>query len=132
MRTARCSAGTSRGAALSTSCCKTTTVLLVAEIGVLPIIGPASLGTTTLVQHVCDEPALRRRFSLIMLLDFHCMSLMAAGETALLLRFLFAVAGTASTSLVGTGEPLRLLEWKLHGAWAEPAGCPVCLGTPKN
>ncbi|KAL5207637.1 hypothetical protein ABZP36_032072 [Zizania latifolia] len=86
-----------------------------AELGVLPIIGRPGLGKTTLVQHVSDEPAVRRRFSLIILLDFHCMSLMSAGETTRLMRSLFTPAGMASTSLTGVSEPLRLLEQKLRG-----------------
>jgi hypothetical protein len=86
------------------------------ELGVLPIIGRAGMGKTTLMQHVCDEPAVRRRFSLITLLDFHCMSLTAAGsETARLLRSLFTVAGEASTGLAGGGDTLRLLERELRG-----------------
>ncbi|KAF7078610.1 hypothetical protein CFC21_083018 [Triticum aestivum] len=83
-----------------------------AEPGVLPIIGSAGLGKTTLVQHVCEEPAVRRRFSLVMLLDFHCMSLMAAGETALFPRSLFT---PNATSLSADGEQTRLLERKLRG-----------------
>lgn len=83
------------------------------ELGVLPIIGRAGLGKTTLVQHVCDEPAVRRHFSLILMLDFHCMSLTVASETAQLLRSLFTVAGTSSASLSGADEPLGLLERKL-------------------
>ncbi|XBI46045.1 hypothetical protein VPH35_110381 [Triticum aestivum] len=83
-----------------------------AELGVLPIIGSAGLGKTTLVQHVCEEPAVRRRFSLVMMLDFHCMSLMAAGETALFLRSLFT---PNATSLSADGEQMRLLERKLRG-----------------
>ncbi|KAM3241017.1 hypothetical protein ACQJBY_054194 [Aegilops geniculata] len=83
-----------------------------AELGVLPIIGSAGLGKTTLVQHVCEEPAVRRGFSLIMMLDFHCMSLMAAGETTLFLRSLFT---PNATSLSADGEQMRLLERKLHG-----------------
>ncbi|KAL6630028.1 hypothetical protein ACP70R_029793 [Stipagrostis hirtigluma subsp. patula] len=87
-----------------------------ADLGVLPIIGRAGLGKTTLVQHVCDEPAVRRRFSLIMLLDFHGMSLTAAGETVQLLRSLFsAAARTAGPSLAAAGELLSLLERKLRG-----------------
>jgi hypothetical protein len=85
------------------------------ELGVLPIIGRAGLGKTTLVQHVCDEPAVRRHFSLIMLLDFHCMSLTVPSEAVQLLRSLFSVASTAGTSLGGSGEQLRLLERKLRG-----------------
>jgi hypothetical protein len=86
------------------------------ELGVFPIIGRAGMGKTTLVQHVCDEPAVRRRFSLITLLDFHCMSLNAAGsETARLLRSLFTGAGAASTGLAGGGDTLRLLERELRG-----------------
>ncbi|KAL6888851.1 hypothetical protein ACP4OV_009877 [Aristida adscensionis] len=88
----------------------------VADLGVLPIIGRAGLGKTTLVQHVCAEPAVRRRFSLIVLLDFHCMSLTAAGETAQLVRSLFTVAGTATrTGLAAAGDQLSLLEQKLRG-----------------
>jgi hypothetical protein len=87
------------------------------ELGVLPIIGRAGLGMTTLVQRVCEEPAVRRRFSLILMLDFHCMSLTVASETAQLLRSLFTFAGTSSASLsgAGAGEPLGLLERKLGG-----------------
>ncbi|RLN07136.1 hypothetical protein C2845_PM11G20260 [Panicum miliaceum] len=85
------------------------------ELGVLPIIGRAGQGKTTLVQHVCDEPAVRRRFSLILLLDFHCMSLTVASETVKLLRSLFTVASTSSAGLAGAGELLRLLERKLRG-----------------
>nr|TKW37423.1 hypothetical protein SEVIR_1G046200v2 [Setaria viridis] len=78
--------------------------------------GGGDLGTT-LVQHVCDEPAVRRRFSLILMLDFHCMSLTVASETVQLLRSLFTVAGTSSASLsgAGAGELLGLLELKLRG-----------------
>ncbi|EEC72687.1 hypothetical protein OsI_06258 [Oryza sativa Indica Group] len=91
-----------------------------AELGVLSIIGRSGLGKTTLVQHVCDDPAVRRRFSWIILVDFHCVSLMAAGETTALLRSLFAAAaataaGTGSTSISGVGEKLRLLEKNLRG-----------------
>nr|XP_015624350.1 uncharacterized protein LOC107275836 [Oryza sativa Japonica Group] len=57
-----------------------------AELAVLSIVGRQGLGKTTLVQHVCNDLEVRRRFSLIIELDFHCLSLMAAGETALLLR----------------------------------------------
>ncbi|KAG0532205.1 hypothetical protein BDA96_04G088500 [Sorghum bicolor] len=81
------------------------------ELGVLPIIGRAGLGKTTLVQHVCDEPAVRRHFSLIMLVDFHCMSLTVPSEAVQPLRSLFSVASTASVG----GEQLRLLERKLSG-----------------
>uniref|UniRef100_A0ACD5ZLC1 Uncharacterized protein n=1 Tax=Avena sativa TaxID=4498 RepID=A0ACD5ZLC1_AVESA len=82
----------------------------VAELGVLPVIGAPGLGRTTLVQHVCEDPAVRRRFSLVMMLDFHCMSLMAAGETELLLRSVFAPIAS------GDGEKmLSLLEAKLRG-----------------
>jgi hypothetical protein len=90
-----------------------------AELGVLSIIGRSGLGKTTLVQHVCDDPAVRRRFSWIILVDFHCLSLMAAGETTALLRSLFAAAaaaaGTGSTRISGVGEKLRLLEKNLRG-----------------
>lgn len=85
------------------------------ELGVLPIIGRAGLGKTTLVQHVCDEPAVRRHFSLIMLVDFHCMSLTVPSEAVQLLRSLFSVASTAGTSLVAGGEQLRLLQRRLRG-----------------
>jgi hypothetical protein len=85
------------------------------ELGVLPIIGRAGLGKMTLVQHVCDEPAVRRRFSLILLLDFHCMSLTVASEIVKLLRSLFTVASTPSAGLAGAGELLRLLERTLRG-----------------
>ncbi|RLM78313.1 hypothetical protein C2845_PM12G05880 [Panicum miliaceum] len=69
----------------------------------------------TLVQHICDEPAVRRRFSLILLLDFHCMSLTVASETVKLLRSLFTVASTPSAGLASAGELLRLLERTLRG-----------------
>uniref|UniRef100_A0A0E0CHD1 NB-ARC domain-containing protein n=1 Tax=Oryza meridionalis TaxID=40149 RepID=A0A0E0CHD1_9ORYZ len=88
------------------------------ELGVLSIIGRSGLGKTTLVQHVCDDPAVRRRFSRIILVDFHCVSLMAAGETTALLRSLFAAAATAGTvitAISGVGEKLRLLEQNLRG-----------------
>lgn len=83
------------------------------DLGVLPVIGRHGMGKTTLVQHVCDDPAVRRRFPLIVLLDFHCTSLItAANETAQLLRSLFTVPGTAtSASLAGA---LSLLERKLR------------------
>ncbi|XP_002451730.1 putative disease resistance protein RGA1 [Sorghum bicolor] len=81
------------------------------ELGVLPIFGRAGLGKTTRVQHVCDEPAVRRHFSLIMQVDFHCMSLTVPSEAVQLLRSLFSVASTASVA----GEQLRLLERKLRG-----------------
>ncbi|KAJ1278394.1 hypothetical protein BS78_04G076100 [Paspalum vaginatum] len=75
------------------------------RLGVLPIIGRAGLGKTTLVQHVCDEPAVRHRFSLIMMVDFRCISLTVASETAQLLRSLFTVPSTATTtSVAGAGE----------------------------
>uniref|UniRef100_A0A0E0JWY3 NB-ARC domain-containing protein n=1 Tax=Oryza punctata TaxID=4537 RepID=A0A0E0JWY3_ORYPU len=89
-----------------------------AELGVLSIIGRSGLGKTTLVQHVCDDPAVRRRFSLIIQVDFHCVSLMAAGETTTLLRSLFAAAaaaGTVFTSISGVVEKLKLLEQYLRG-----------------
>ena len=86
----------------------------VAELGILPIIGAAGLGRTTLVQHACEDPAVRHRFSLVMMLDFHCMSLMAAGETALLLRSLFTPSASSTLSRDG-GEKLSLLERKLRG-----------------
>uniref|UniRef100_J3LAM2 NB-ARC domain-containing protein n=1 Tax=Oryza brachyantha TaxID=4533 RepID=J3LAM2_ORYBR len=91
-----------------------------AELGVLSIIGRMGLGKTTLVQNVCNDPEVRRRFQLIIELDFHCLSLMAAGETALLLRSMFiarALASPASaTSPSGDGgETLSLLERKLRG-----------------
>ncbi|KAL6604541.1 hypothetical protein ACP70R_042968 [Stipagrostis hirtigluma subsp. patula] len=87
-----------------------------ADLGVLPIIGRAGLGKSTLVQHVCGEPAVRRRFSLIMLLDFHGMSLTAAGETAQPLRSLFSAdARKAGPSLAAVGDLLSLLELKLRG-----------------
>uniref|UniRef100_A0A0E0JWY4 NB-ARC domain-containing protein n=1 Tax=Oryza punctata TaxID=4537 RepID=A0A0E0JWY4_ORYPU len=89
-----------------------------AELAVLSIVGCQGLGKTTLVQHVCNDLEVRRRFSLIIELDFHCLSLMAAGETALLLRSMFTVTGgTASTTSVfgDGGETLTLLERKLRG-----------------
>ncbi|XP_040376872.1 putative disease resistance RPP13-like protein 3 [Oryza brachyantha] len=88
-----------------------------AELGVLSIIGRMGLGKTTLVQNVCNDPEVRRRFQLIIELDFHCLSLMAAGETALLLRSMFIATGTGSaTSPSGDGgETLSLLERKLRG-----------------
>ncbi|XP_040377096.1 uncharacterized protein LOC102720306 [Oryza brachyantha] len=88
-----------------------------AELGVLSIIGRSGLGKTTLVQHVCDDPAVRRRFSPTILVDFHCLSLMAAGETTALLRSLFtAAAGTASAGISGVvSEKLKLLERNLRG-----------------
>ena len=58
---------------------------------------------------------MRRRFSLILLLDFHCMSLTVASETVKLLRSLFTVAGTSSAGEAGTGELLKVLERKLRG-----------------
>jgi hypothetical protein len=85
-----------------------------AELGTLTIIGAAGLGRTTLVQHVCEDPAVRRRFSLVMMLDFHCMSLMAAGETELLLRSLFAPTATSVLS-GGDSQKLSLLQRKLRG-----------------
>ncbi|KAM0920952.1 hypothetical protein ACQ4PT_007182 [Festuca glaucescens] len=87
---------------------------VVEELGILSIIGAAGLGRTTLVQHVCEDPAVRRRFSLVMMLDFHCMSLMAAGETELFLRSLFAPTA-ASVLSGGDSEKLSLLHRKLRG-----------------
>ncbi|EEE56508.1 hypothetical protein OsJ_05779 [Oryza sativa Japonica Group] len=94
-----------------------------AELAVLSIVGRQGLGKTTLVQHVCNDLEVRRRFSLIIELDFHCLSLMAAGETALLLRSMFAGTGGAAsattTSVFGdSGETLALLERRLRGAHA--------------
>lgn len=86
----------------------------VAELGTLPVIGAPGLGRTTLVQHVCEDPAVRRRFSLVMMLDFHCMSLMAASETELFLRSLFAPRATSVLS-GGDGQKLSLLQRKLRG-----------------
>uniref|UniRef100_A0A0D9YNU2 NB-ARC domain-containing protein n=1 Tax=Oryza glumipatula TaxID=40148 RepID=A0A0D9YNU2_9ORYZ len=91
-----------------------------AELAVLSIVGRQGLGKTTLVQHVCNDLEVRRRFSLIIELDFHCLSLMAAGETALLLRSMFAGTGGAAsatiTSVFGdSGETLALLERRLRG-----------------
>ncbi|KAM0894520.1 hypothetical protein ACQ4PT_024470 [Festuca glaucescens] len=37
------------------------------NLGVLPIIGPAFVGKTTLVEHVCDDERVRNHFSLILL-----------------------------------------------------------------
>jgi hypothetical protein len=85
----------------------------VAEQGVLPIMA-SGVGKTTLVQHVCEDPAVRGHSSLAMVLDFHCMSLMAAGETTLLLRSLFTLSATSVLSRDGGGM-LRLLEQKLRG-----------------
>jgi len=76
------------------------------QLGVLPIVGAAGLGRTTLVQHVCEDPAVRRRFSLVMMLDFHCMSLMAAaGETAMFLRSLFAPMLRRTRGWLRRGRP---------------------------
>lgn len=86
----------------------------VEELGILSILGAAGLGRTTLVQHVCEDPAVRRRFSLVMMLDFHCMSLMAAGETELFLRSLFAPTATSVLS-GGDSQKLSLLHRKLRG-----------------
>uniref|UniRef100_A0ACD5Z0L5 Uncharacterized protein n=1 Tax=Avena sativa TaxID=4498 RepID=A0ACD5Z0L5_AVESA len=87
----------------------------VAELGTLPIIGAPGLGRTTLVQHVCEDPAVRRRFSLVIMLDFHCMSLMATGETELLLRSLFAPSASSVLSSGDGEKKLSLLERKLRG-----------------
>ena len=35
--------------------------------GVLPIVGPALIGKSTLVEHVCNDERVRRHFSLILL-----------------------------------------------------------------
>lgn len=91
------------------------------NLGVLTVVGRAGLGKTTLVQNVCKEPAVLARFSLIMVLDFHCMSLMAApGETALFLRSLFAASGTPNPNAINNVSDeqqlrLQLLEHKLRG-----------------
>ncbi|KAM0894519.1 hypothetical protein ACQ4PT_024469 [Festuca glaucescens] len=37
------------------------------NLGVLPIVGPAFVGKTTLVEHVCDDERVRNHFSLILL-----------------------------------------------------------------
>ncbi|CAD6251516.1 unnamed protein product [Miscanthus lutarioriparius] len=65
----------------------------VGELGVLPIIGRAGLGKTTLVQHVCDEPAVR--------LADHAGGL--------------PLHEPHGTSLGAAGEQLRPLERKLRG-----------------
>uniref|UniRef100_A0A0D9VDE8 NB-ARC domain-containing protein n=1 Tax=Leersia perrieri TaxID=77586 RepID=A0A0D9VDE8_9ORYZ len=80
------------------------------EIDVLSIVGRMGLGKTTLVQHACNDPEVRSRFSLIIEIDFHCLSLMSAGgDTALLLRSIF-ISGDRDNV-----ETVTLLERKLRG-----------------
>lgn len=41
--------------------------LEVANLGVLPIVGPRLIGKSTLVEHVCEDERVRNHFSLILL-----------------------------------------------------------------
>ena len=52
------------------------------RLGVLPIVGPALIGKSTFVEHVCDDERVRSHFSLILLYSGNDLK----GETAMTFR----------------------------------------------
>nr|XP_045088231.1 disease resistance protein RGA2 [Aegilops tauschii subsp. strangulata] len=84
------------------------------RLGVLPIVGPALIGKSTFVEHVCDDERVRSHFSLILLYSGNDLK----GETAMTFREHCLIK---HENIVASGKERSLVVIELSGDMDEGA-----------